>query len=220
MRDLKSTKKKKKTYYRKLDIILNKLKKKPLMIAYILFLFICIFVHIFSNIFLFEFPMWQRIVVAATISSYAFTLSSSPKLMSKSDTQQAKYIEAEIAILQQTLSMKSDSNLDYGYIQEEINKKQEELETTKQSILKQERSTFLWEMVGFLVFFCILAFDPIYSIFVKSQELYTLFAFAFVLFMNVIESLVNDLYEDNYMMTKETYTTIIENLEKINNGKT
>ena len=69
------------------------------MIAYILFLFLCVIYHLISRIFSLEFSIWSQIVAAATVASYAFTLGSSPKLMAKMDKKHIEGLEQEIELL-------------------------------------------------------------------------------------------------------------------------
>ena len=51
-------------------------ERNPLMIAYIIFLVICCFIHIIKLMFGFDFEIWDKIVVATTASSYFFSFAS------------------------------------------------------------------------------------------------------------------------------------------------
>ena len=62
---------------------MNKSPQKPLLLAYIIFLFIALGYHFIADLMGWQFSTWKSIVVAATIASYAFSMSSLIKFFTK-----------------------------------------------------------------------------------------------------------------------------------------
>lgn len=179
------------------------------MIAYILFLFLCVIYHLISRIFSLEFSIWSQIVAAATVASYAFTLGSSPKLMAKMDKKHIEGLEQEIELLQRIKSANVEVPKIFKDIDGKITEDKNEIAKCKADIAKKERSAFLWEVAGFLVFLCIIAFNGIFTLLSGIQEVCTILAFVLVLLMDYVEAIVTDLHEETLASKKETYHLLL-----------
>ena len=180
------------------------------MIAYILFLFICVVYHIISCVFNLEFLVWERIIAAATIASYAFTLSSSPKMMSRTDKKQIAYVEQEIELLQKIQKAKISIPFICDDIDKKISDNRNEVLKCKKNILKQDRNAFLLEVAGFLIFLCILSFNGLFIFLKGMQEICTLIAFLLILVLEFVEDLINEINEDTFKIKAETYGQMVD----------
>lgn len=188
------------------------------MIAYILFLFVCVIYHVISNIFSLEFSIWSRIVAAATLASYAFTLGSSPKLMAKIDRKQVGYIEQELVLLQKIKSANIEKLESFRNIEKQIIHDKNEIAKCNKNIMKKERNAFLWEVAGFLIFLCVISFNGVFVLIGGIQEMCTIMAFALVLLMDFAEAIVTDLHEETFRAKQETYNLLLSAWEEKQNG--
>lgn len=200
--------------------------QKPLMLAYIIFLFVSIIYYAVSSIVGFEFQEWQRVVVAATISSYAFSVSSGYKFIVRSKNNLLNFLKERLELLKQ-LHIKESVIFIGEENNEQLNKEKEELlklnqesiknvtdaiSNREKSIQKNTKTAFCYDVIGYLLFFCIFAFQPVYNFFKSSQETYTLFAFIMILIVEYVESTYTVKFEENY---KQLNTQIKETLNKV-----
>lgn len=199
--------------------------QQPLMVAYIIFLCICGGYYIVSGIFKLEFPVWQRIVVAATIASYFFSVSSMPKLTFKMGIKNLDSIEKQNELYAKILTKEDmlfsqDGKPTHGseFISNQLSENIEEKVKVRKEIVKMEKKAFWLDVTGFLVFFCIMAFEGIYTFFVKTQEWYTLLAFVLVLFVEYLESTKVSLYDELCQSNIDNLSEILALLEEKENG--
>ena len=199
--------------------------QKPMMFAYIIFLLICMIYYMVSYMFGFDFAVGNRIVAAATIASYFFTLGSLDKLGIRQETINAEFFEKELQLLEKIRDKEQELVDDVQMKQELrvsmddwIKKLTEIIERTHKAISKHERKAFWNDVLGFLLFFCIVAFDLLYSIFASTQELYTLAAFAGVVAIEYLETTKMTQYEEKRRNTAESIQNIYTRLEELNNG--
>ncbi|MBQ8907041.1 MAG: hypothetical protein IJY71_00445 [Clostridia bacterium] len=148
-------------------------------------------------------------MAAATVASYAFTLGSSPKLMAKMDKKHIEGLEQEIELLQRIKSANVEVAKIFKDIDGKITEDKNEIAKCKADITKKERSAFLWEVAGFLVFLCIIAFNGIFTLLSGIQEVCTILAFVLVLLMDYVEAIVTDLHEETLASKKETYHLLL-----------
>ena len=189
--------------------------QQPMMVAYIIFLCVCGGYYIVSGIFKLEFPVWQRVVAAATIASYFFSLCSVPKLSAKMSRKQLDYISDQNALYKKILQKETKIHTDDGkltktadFINRQLTENQEEAVKNQKEIVKMGKQAFWLDVAGFLAFFCILTFDGIYAFVAKSLDWYTLLAFILVLFVEYLESTKVSFYDE---LCKES----IDNLREI-----
>ena len=77
---------------------------------------------------------------------------------------------------------------------------------------------FWLDVAGFLVFFCIMAFDGIFVFFAKSLDWYTLLAFIVMLFVEYMESTKVSLYDELCKSSVDNLKEILTLMEEKENG--
>ena len=189
--------------------------QKPLMVAYILFLVICCVYYMISGVFHLNFPIWERIVVAATIASYFFSLASMDKFTIKLAQRELDRIDKENALylriikkLNETPETSHRSNKSPDYFSARLTKNHADATNAENEINKITKKAFRNDVAGFLVFFCIVSFDALFQLFFNIQEVITLLAFIAILVIEYLESTKLSEYET-------TCQAIIDNLETI-----
>lgn len=171
-----------------------------LMIAYIIFIFICVVVRLFE-----DFPQWQVLVAAITATSWVFSLAdfnyttaNELHAMSK-DT--LTFTESNIDNIQGVLnkidSFLSENTSELPKIeQEEINnykvRVQNCIKSSEKLKAEAEKSNCIanisgkmasaFTIVGFVGFFSILSFDKLSKMCTNSQDIMTVMAFGLILF--------------------------------------
>ncbi len=187
------------------------------MLAYIIFLFVSILYYVICLIFGFEFQEWQRIVVAATIASYAFSISSGYKFLARLNANLLEFSKERLELLKQLHTKKiaifaegdkdEPLNLNHPVIKNIVTS----IEKREQLLQKNTKTAFWYDVVGYLLFFCVFAFRPIYEVIKSLQEGLTLLAFIMILLVEYVESTYAAKYEENY---KEFNTQIKETIKQ------
>lgn len=176
--------------------------KSAIKIAYIIFLIICAIYHIIADIFHLEFEAWEKIVCAATIASYFFSGASSIRTISSISMKLRKSLEdsnMELIRIKKEREQFPEKYLDSKYTIEYLDDVIKENEKTLQKLNTKANFVFPLNVIGFISFFCILAFNGVYKFFANSQELFTLIAFILIL--------VAETYEEYFM---SNYNWILE----------
>lgn len=199
--------------------------QKPMMLAYIIFLCICLGFHIIRSVFKIDFPMWNRVVVAATIASYFFSLGSVNKLIVRLERTNTIDLQEEIVLLQKIRKKESKLCIDNATQQELINdmdnaisENNERIKSGEKDLQKYEAKSFWCDVLGYLVFFCILSFETLFKFFKVSQELYTLLAFIVVIVVEYLESTKVAYYDELRKNTIDRTRKKLAYLEDIENG--
>lgn len=194
--------------------------QKPLMLAYIVFLIICIVFYPISEMLDLNFSRWGNIIVAATIASYAFTLSTMPKLILRLENTHLSYIKEDSNILKkiqnkvnESFNETESSNELIEEINSEIKTNDNDIEKCEKAIKRCTKISFWLDTIGFIIFFCILTFDLLYSRFAKSQEIYTLCAFIIIMIVEYFETTKVANYERKYKELISKKTELLEFLE-------
>lgn len=169
-----------------------KIKHQPLMIAYMSFLSFSVVWHLVCKIFGLDFSAWQKIIVAATVASYFFSFASGNKYFVRVYKELLKFQNDDLTWLQK---MKSRANQlpQNDSLVEEIEKCIENdissIEKSQRKINKSETWAFRFDVVGYLIFLCVLVVDPLYFFLAKSQDVLTLLAFLAILSIEYNENL-------------------------------
>lgn len=169
--------------------------KKPLMLAYIIFLCICTIYHLFAKFLNWEFLMWEPILVGVTIASYFFSISSIYKSMINQEEQLITFLNEEkqkaIHIYEKEKELIDDEKrvelLKDNDFLEDTNKL---ISETEKTLSKNKRASFRFDVIGFLVFFCIITFPQINQYFAQLQETFTITAFIGVLLTEYAETII------------------------------
>ena len=199
--------------------------QQPLMVAYIIFLCICGGYYIVSGIFKLEFPVWQRVVAAATIASYFFSLCSVYKVTVKMAKRNLDNILDQNMLYKKILQKEKKLHTDEGkltkiaeYINCLLTENQQDAAKAQNEIDKAGKTVFWLEVAGFLAFFCILSFDGIYAFVAKSLDWYTLLAFIIMLFVEYMESTQVSLYDEMCKSSVDKLNEILTLMEEKENG--
>ena len=186
-----------------------KKQQQPLMLAYIIFLVICCVYHFVSDIFDLEYPIWERVVVAATLASYFFSLSSACKSVVKfADLTLDCYLRIDMSLYRTFDS--SDEAEEKADTELMIEKNADRLVEIKKEKRKYEQRAFVLDVLGFLVFFIIMAFDFVFLILSNTQELVTLMAFIIILLMEYLEGI----FIENFNKVNTAADILLKNSDK------
>ena len=204
-----------------------------LMIAYIIFIFVSCIIRCF-----YIFPMWESLVIAVTVSTSVFSyadvflsrsesIESQIKITRKIDQeiQEQIQIEKPIAdnILKEALScdqerpesekliklankLKSRSS----DLEKMIREKSEYLEKKTKQCRTYNIIGAILSVIGFVLFLCILVYEPIKNIFIKHQDLLTVTSFALVLSTQFIR----DFYTQMVTRENESKEEALSKLKK------
>lgn len=184
------------------------------MLAYIIFLNICIFYYAASVYFGLNFAIWRHVVAAATIASYSFSLGMGSKAAVKRQEKALAFAEKERETLKKLFARQMEVIIDV-MDQDALISKQEEMSkemdaicnTIKVKLLKEERFAFAMDVIGFLAFFCVMAFEGVYQKVSFALDLYTIMAFTLVLFVDYLDSI-----------RQERHNKIFENITEMTNN--
>ncbi len=200
-----------------------KKQRKPLMLAYIIFLFICIIYNLFTKYLVLDFPMWNRILVGVTIASYFFSLGSIKKSFITQDKELLDFLNVEkIKIEEITIqeNLLFDEKTKANLLSSERNlldKINDLISETICIITKNERKIFRFDVVGYLTFFCVITFPRINEYVLSLQDSLTMIAFVAVLLTEYVE----DIFIEKTSNKKIQLSTEIENLlDALNSIKT
>ena len=189
-------------------------KDYPLMVAYIAFLIICGTYYVISNIYNFEFSLWKKIVAAATISSYFFSISSLMKYRLKEGLTIKETLTRDKILMErirtEEATIMPDSNQKKEILKDSENIIAEclkSIETLNEKLPKQEKAANAYDIIAYLLFFCILTFEPLYNFFEKGLDFYTLLAFIILM--------ITQYNEDKYSaQNEETLHFAVNNMDK------
>lgn len=199
-----------------------KTTQKPLMIAYLIFLCICIIYHAITSALNVSFSSWDKIVLAATSASFAFSASALYKSFIGSNKKYFDLIEEYVCLA------KEEHCLDNEYFPEN-----EELLNCGKKVIKKAIDTkmhlqrririlgtvtFWLDIIGYLTFFCILVFEPLKEVLFDSQGTITIAAFSMVLLVEILEDWYADLLKKAYITLIEGTKETIKEMKDRNNG--
>lgn len=195
--------------------------KRPLKLAYIIYIAVCIVYHIVTRILEVDFEMWNRIIVAVTIASYAFSFAGLPKasMRTTKKIRELNYEEKALVyrIAKEDVGGKFKEDIDG--ILHEINS---EIDSMDKDIDKLEKWAFALDVLGFVSFFCVLSFIPLFEFFAQLQDFYTLLAFFLILLAEYVEDKFEDrLYRaKNKMLNTTERIELVEEQKKLEKNKT
>lgn len=188
--------------------------KNAMMIAYIIFLIICMLYHLFADEFNLEFDSWNKIVCATTISSCLFAIANSKKSQYNISTKVKRYLIYSNNDLEKIKDKRLKNPEKYKNSKYEISFLAELIEDNKKHIEKIEkltvstlRQSFIFNVIGFLMFFCLIVFDFVYNFFGQMEGFYTVLAFVVILLTDVYEEKWAYNYEELLEKSFDLYDT-------------
>lgn len=182
-------------------------RNSSFMLAYIIFLAVCVVIRSFV-----EFPLWPALVAAITTASwiialadFKYTIASELHLASKETSELAEAAIEDIQRILNTIDriLAENENIKKEELAPADQKRIEYCEKTKTKVLdslenykkrklairnlkdradKREKQGKVLTVVGFVAFFIILAFEPITKWFIDDQDVMTVGAFAIILY--------------------------------------
>ena len=209
---------------------MSKTHQNPLLLAYIIFLFIALNYRIVAYLLGWQFSTWGSIIVAATIASYAFSMSSLIKFLAKKNRTYLQLLNQYLDLSKQL--RKKEANVVAECADKEkllesgeniIHQTVNLISSLEKQVGRDDKISFAFDVSGYLVFFCILSFNVIFDFFYPMQEFFTLVAFIIIFLIEYIESIQSVKYENTFnILIKSTQDTIdhLKNKnEEANNGK-
>ena len=193
-------------------------QRKPLMLAYIIFLIVCVFYNMIAKYLDWDFQMWNPILVGVTVASYFFTLSSNIKNLINRDKELLDFLIEEkrkikeILVKEETLDKKESEPL-AKINNEYLAELEGDIKKTAKGIKKIGQKAFALDVVGYLVFFCIIVFPEINRFFLSSQDTITMTAFVAVL----LNEYIDNIFDERFTKRKNKISTETNKLlDKIN----
>ncbi len=185
------------------------------MIAYLLFLALCMVWYILCKLFNMDFEVWKRLVCAATFASFFFALASFKKTQANvlSTIKNSLYdsINSLNALIVKKENSQNNSIVTIDDLKSEIDNDKQVINDFIHQIEQANRASFAWNAVGFFMFFFISYFDFLYLFLVNGQDFLTLLAFTFILFIDVY---------GEYWIEKHNQIIKLNKLEDTQNGQT
>lgn len=170
-------------------------KEHSLFIAYIVCLVMCILAKIVSlYIPEWAFQTWNRVVVAATVSTVYFccadTINQTREMKKLMNLYYAPITEKNKR-LEQWLNEKDKSlheKIVDRYV-DDLRKRVTELIVPISEVPDKRKIdyVFIFNCVGFLIFFFVLVFDYFYNVFSQGQDVLTMVAFTVVMISTVLK---------------------------------
>ena len=191
--------------------------QKPLMLAYISFIGVCCVWYIICQIIGWGFENWNKIVVAVTLASYFFSISSIEKLKYKQEERNKELFTDEINLckrMKKALTKEKDAIISKS-IDELIEDCNTSLLQTNDTIYKFQQSAFVWDALGYLLFFVVLGIDGVYKQLSVFTEFVTLLAFMVILLVDYLESAIMVNYEERRKAIRHRSIKTLETLESI-----
>ena len=179
--------------------------QKPLMLAYILFIFICIVYHIVCQITGWNFDTWNKIIIAVTVASYFFSVNSLNKMRLKKD-EEIKALLSEEFILFNRFKKKLIKEEDAPILERVIDLIENleiSIALSVKAINRSAIKVFVFDVLGYLVFFLIMGIDGLSELFFDSTDLITLVAFMVVLLVDYLENTTIETFEERSKQIKE-----------------
>ena len=171
------------------------------MTAYIIFLFICIFVQCFV-----QFPLWTSLVIAVTVSSWIFAIADIALYYSELSSENCDRFDKLCMRFKHSIEDELSEIEDYELSSNQsgaiVNNSQENLDKVKGAALDLKKTITDMEhdisanrgkiriaekigavlyVLGFLTFLCVVVFDPLSTRFGRLQDTLTVSAFALIL---------------------------------------
>ena len=139
----------------------------------------------------------KKVIINEKLNTISKNLESSPKITLKKLF--ARQMEVIIDVMDQDALISK---------QEEMSKEMDAIcNTIKVKLLKEERFAFAMDVIGFLAFFCVMAFEGVYQKVSFALDLYTIMAFTLVLFVDYLDSI-----------RQERHNKIFENITEMTNN--
>ncbi|MBP3633717.1 MAG: hypothetical protein J6J43_03995 [Oscillospiraceae bacterium] len=194
-------------------------RNNTFMFAYIVFIFLCAWVRL-----IYDFPMWGRIVVAITIASWAFAVSDCCTSISnlQKDTYEIQFplvdtAKFRINQIKDCLKKRGTEKSDEATI-EIVLSCEKSCERILDRISKMKKASNVLKMVAiastffaFLLFLCVLSFEPVYNYFFARQEGLTVLSFGMILLAQFLTNIGSGYINRN----KREYEAIIDGWEAL-----
>ncbi len=194
----------------------------PIMIAYMIFIFICVFWYLICKLTGLDFEMWNKILIGVAIASYFFSLNSINRNIVKTNESIKQLLYENRNLLNDMIkdlaayqTLKTEDFKDWqSELSNELEECEEKLKKVISSLLKQRKTVLIIDVVGFLAFFMILGIDGFYMLFVNTTDVVTLLAFLTVLFVDYMENIMEVKSEEKIKIIKDLQQELLQRNNK------
>lgn len=195
---------------------MKKTFQKPLMLAYIFFLSICVIWHIICRLTGLSFETWNKIIVAATFASFFFSLCSIYKLKHQQEKKNRELFSEELDLLSKIKNKltKDKHEATLNGINQLLENCNESLPKAEEAIQKYTRRAFGCDVLGYLSFFIIVGIDGVYEYLSRSADSITLLAFLAILIIEYLENTIIVKFEDSRKNLREKTREFLTLLEE------
>lgn len=201
-------------------------RNKVFMLSYIAFIITSIVVRFF-----YDYPLWNNIVIAVTISGVLFSYAEMVKTLcddfDNRKSKRLKHCEAMLkkskridSLINNLLSQKNSPDDEEQYMKEleQNNELIEHLQKMKGYYSKKRTDTFdriIYYILLFTAFFsllCIIAFDNLARELIKIQNYATVIAFVFILLTPFISDIIKE-HEQKALETDTAFEALVAEME-------
>lgn len=197
------------------EVVIMK-KNNSFMLAYIIFIFVANIVKYF-----WEYPMWNTIVVSITVVSSFFAVSDFflagaklyenlkssigecietaldeitqiKKLLDKRLSQSDDFVDSKLYTKQEQVEHYNDSKRRVEHIESDMVYYQGRMKSYAIYSYRFRKSSEFLNIIGFILLFCIMGFEPVANFFCKDLDGTTVSAFGVILVTQYIENTIYD----------------------------
>ena len=200
-------------------------KNNILMFAYGCFIFACLLFELF-----FDFPMWGKIVSAITIASVLFTVSDTLYNLSTMFAGTARGIHTKTPLFysrfdiikQQLMSCDHTFSVSVKTKISSVENADNELRKTPSALFSFSKffvkCATVFVFLGFLSFFCVATFDPVYVLIADMQDEFCVFAFGLIILNQFISNIINKKLDDKRRSIIRRYEWLDDKVKEIENS--
>lgn len=194
-------------------------KANVYLLAYIVFLFICLIMKQIS-----AFPTWIKIVVATTNSSFFFAIADGFQFFADSwenlyreNDKNIRYVQENIFAIRSTWpETKSEAN------SRTLNRLENSIKEISAENLKVSRSVFrlrctaqIFIGFGFLIFLCILVFTEAFDYLFPRQEVVTVCGFLLVLIVQFLRPILQEISRETLKKIEVKVDKLVEAMNQL-----
>ena len=215
-----------------------KSKQNAFFNGYIIILCLCFLCKLLSHFgIIAEFSYWNRIVVAATVSTCFFCIADAIeqfydllKLMSiKAEmlkSREYNILEKNLELIEKALSKEEPNYNEKAAKGDRLLKRTENLLQRKKenNISLDKKIIYYINLIGFMIFLSVIIFKPLYQMLIPYQDILTIFAFIVVLVSiaykdHKLQPLNDKLDQTVHGLDRTDLANIIIEIYKLKRGK-
>ena len=194
-------------------------KANVYLLAYIVFLFICLIMRQ-----IYAFPMWIKIVVATTNSSFFFAIADGFQFLAdrwenlyQENEKNIRYVQESIFAIQSTWSKtKSEAKIQtLDRLKYSINEISTENLKVSRDVFRLRCTAQIFICFGFIIFLCILAFTEVFDYLFPRQEVVTVCGFSLVLVVQFLRPILQEISRETLKKIEVQVDKLVEAMNQL-----